>query len=80
MQCIAASEGLLVKVLIDPDKCMGDGLCVDLCPVHVFEVRTVSRKPKKTRTVVANDAACIFCKICEVNCPNRAIKVVLEEL
>jgi 2-oxoglutarate ferredoxin oxidoreductase subunit delta len=69
-----------VKVLIDPDRCKGDGLCVDLCPVHVFQVRPVSRKPKKTRTVVANDAACISCKICEVNCPNRAIRVVLEEL
>jgi len=73
-------RGLLVKVLIDPDKCKGDGSCVDLCPVHVFEVRTVPRKPKKTRTVVANDDACIFCKICEVNCPNRAIRVTLEEL
>jgi 2-oxoglutarate ferredoxin oxidoreductase subunit delta len=77
---MVASEGSPVKVLIDPDKCKGDGLCVDLCPVHVFEVRTVSRKPKKTRTVVANDAACIFCKICEVNCPNLAIKVILAEL
>lgn len=69
-----------MKILIDPKKCEGDGLCVDLCPVHVFEIRTVSTKPKKNRTVVANGDACIFCKICEINCPSQAIRVLLEEL
>ncbi len=60
-----------MKVLIDHDRCIGVGLCVNLCPVHVFEVGTVFRKPKKTRTVVANGDGCIVCKMCEVNWPNR---------
>jgi 2-oxoglutarate ferredoxin oxidoreductase subunit delta len=69
-----------LKIRIDSSRCKGDGLCVELCPVHVFEVLTVSAKPEKKRTIVANGDACIFCKICEVNCPNQAIRVELEEL
>ncbi len=65
-----------MKIRIDHDKCRGDGLCVELCPVQVFAVRVVSTRPKKTRTVVANDEACVLCRICEVNCPNQAIEVL----
>ncbi|MFP3984491.1 MAG: ferredoxin family protein [Candidatus Bathyarchaeia archaeon] len=69
-----------MKVLVDHDKCEGEGLCADLCPVNVFKVEIVSRQPRKAKTVVANDDACIFCRICEVNCPNQAIIIVQEGL
>jgi NAD-dependent dihydropyrimidine dehydrogenase PreA subunit len=45
-----------------------------------LEVRTGPRKLKETRTVEADNEACIFCKLCEVNCPNPAIRVTPGEL
>jgi len=69
-----------LKVNVDHKKCKGDGLCVDLCPVSVFQVKIVSIHPRKTRTVVINEAACVLCRICEVNCPNQAIKIMQQEL
>ena len=29
----------MVEILIDLEKCDGDGTCVDICPVEVFEVK-----------------------------------------
>jgi 2-oxoglutarate ferredoxin oxidoreductase subunit delta len=69
-----------MKIIIDPERCKGDGLCVDLCPVHVFQFRIVSTEPERKQTIVANADSCICCKICEVNCPSQAIRVLMEEL
>ena len=27
------------KITIDEDKCIGDGECVDVCPVEVYELK-----------------------------------------
>ncbi|MDH5447658.1 MAG: ferredoxin family protein [Candidatus Bathyarchaeota archaeon] len=64
-----------MKVYIDYNRCKGDGLCVDLCPVDVFEIKIISQQPRKTKTIVINDEICILCRICEINCPNQAIKI-----
>jgi len=65
----------LVKIRVNYKKCSGEALCVDLCPVNVFEVKIIS---EKRRTVPVREENCIACKICEVNCPSRAI--IVEEL
>jgi len=61
-----------VKVKVDQKKCSGDALCLDLCPVNVFEMRSVYEERKSTPVRENN---CIFCMICEVNCPSKAITV-----
>jgi NAD-dependent dihydropyrimidine dehydrogenase PreA subunit len=53
---------------IDPSKCSGDGTCVYVCPVGVYEI-------KKDRVVAVNPEACIGCRACEVQCPNSAITI-----
>lgn len=53
---------------IDPSKCSGDGTCVCVCPVGVYEI-------KKDRVVAVNPEACIGCRACEVQCPNSAITI-----
>jgi NAD-dependent dihydropyrimidine dehydrogenase PreA subunit len=50
------------------EKCVGCGICVDVCPHGVF-----SAADKKAR-IVEKDA-CMECGACAVNCPARAIEV-----
>jgi NAD-dependent dihydropyrimidine dehydrogenase PreA subunit len=62
----------MVKVEIDLNKCDGDGTCVDVCPVDVFELQEIEGK---TKAVVVDNDACIVCRACEVQCPEQAITV-----
>jgi NAD-dependent dihydropyrimidine dehydrogenase PreA subunit len=64
----------MVKVVVDLKKCNGDSVCVDVCPVAVFELQEVKGYEGKKSVVVNNDA-CIVCRACEVQCPTQAITV-----
>lgn len=63
----------MAKIIIDYTKCVGDveKICVEICPVSVLQ-NEKSEKPK-----VANEANCIMCRTCEVNCPSQAIKIIV---
>ena len=59
----------MVEIKIDLGKCDGNGTCVDVCPVEVFELqggKAVAVKPEE----------CIICRACEVQCPNNAIEII----
>lgn len=53
---------------IDYVLCKGCGICVDMCPKHVFD-RDALGKP-----VIARNDDCIVCHICELHCPDFAIE------
>lgn len=56
--------------------CRGCTLCVDMCPVKVFD-----HDAANDRAVVARPADCIGCLSCEYVCPSRCIAVTdVEEL
>jgi electron transport complex protein RnfB len=70
--------------LVDPEKCKSCEKCVNVCPRHL-----ISMQPKGQEVLVAcrNEdrakqakevcsIACTACKICEKNCPDKAIVVV----
>lgn len=59
----------MVEIKIDLEKCDGDGTCVDVCPVEVFEVR-------EGKAVVVNPDECLVCMACVVQCPNNAIEII----
>jgi len=63
-------------VAVDFDVCDGDGVCIDVCPVNVFEFVEARGHPtseKKSDPVRESD--CIFCRACEVQCPAQAILI-----
>lgn len=65
-------------VAVDWDLCNGDEICVDICPVSVFEMVDTPGHPKadkKSNPVRQED--CIFCMACEAQCPEQALKVFL---
>jgi NAD-dependent dihydropyrimidine dehydrogenase PreA subunit len=64
----------MVSVLIDYDKCNGDNICVDVCPVAVFELQKVMGHERKKPVVVSNDA-CIICDPARSSAPTQAITV-----
>lgn len=65
----------MVKVEVDLNKCDGNGTCVDVCPVDVFELQELAEYEGKTKAVVVDNNACIACRACEVQCPEQAITV-----
>jgi len=58
------------SVVIDADKCTGDGECVDVCPVEVYELQS-------GKAVVINEDECLGCESCVEVCEAGAI--VVEE-
>jgi len=65
----------MVKVEVDLNKCDGNGTCVDVCPVDVFELQELAEYEGKTKAVVVDNDAGIACRACEVQCPEQAITI-----
>lgn len=49
--------------------CKKCGICYTLCPKEVLKADAEGRPE------VVNAEACIFCKLCEMRCPDFAIRV-----
>lgn len=61
----------MARIKIDLEKCIGCGICVDVCPSGVYEL-------KNGKSVAVNVDACLVCRACEIQCPNGAITVIEE--
>ena len=63
-------------VSVDFDICIGDGACIDACPVAVYEFFDFSGNVASTKKPLQiNEPDCIFCLACEGVCPPQAIKI-----
>lgn len=58
----------VVTLELDPARCNGCGMCVQVCPHAVFAL--VDR-----RAVLADRGACMECGACARNCESEAIHV-----
>ena len=68
----------MVKVTVDWNKCDGDGVCVDVCPVDVFELQDLAEYPGTQKSVPVRADDCILCMACVTSCPTEAITVEEE--
>lgn len=81
----AQSEGLQVwsdsesvrgihgtEVAVDFDLCIGDGACIEVCPVNVFEWQGDGEDRK---ALPSRERDCIYCFGCEAVCPKFAIRI-----
>jgi NAD-dependent dihydropyrimidine dehydrogenase PreA subunit len=64
------------QVALDQDVCNGDGICISVCPVSVFDwVDSPGHPTSEKKSDPVNEPQCIFCRACEVQCPTQAIKI-----
>jgi len=64
------------NVAVDQDICDGDGVCIEVCPVSVFDWLDTPGNPLSAKkTDPAREVDCIFCLACETQCHVQAIKI-----
>lgn len=64
-----AKEKKQVKINIDTLRCKKCGICHGFCPENVF---TLARDGTPE---VANPGSCSYCRLCDLRCPDFAIKL-----
>ena len=57
----------MTGITIDRDLCKVCGICINLCPTHVFDMDAAGAP------VVARLDECTSCEFCERHCPDFAI-------
>ncbi len=60
------------EVAVDLDLCVGDGACIEVCPVNVFDWRGEGSDRK---VIPYKERDCIYCFGCEAVCPKFAIRI-----
>jgi NAD-dependent dihydropyrimidine dehydrogenase PreA subunit len=65
----------MAKVKVDWSKCNGDGVCAEVCPVNVFELKNLPEHPDSQKSVPVRENDCIVCMACVTSCPTQAITV-----
>ncbi len=68
------------NVCVNWNLCTGEGTCLEVCPVSLFEWSDTPGHPmsdKKADPAREND--CIQCMACESQCPEQAIKIFEPE-
>ena len=63
-------------VAVDWDICGGCGVCLEVCPVQLYEWMEASGHPiSEKKAFPARETDCVQCYACETQCPAQAIRV-----
>jgi len=68
---IQLESGHKAVAVVDPEKCTGCGICIDVCPTGAIEVN---------QQAVVNEEACNGCAVCVSECPNEAIIIARKKV
>ena len=64
------------NVAVDWDICTGCGICLEVCPVQLYEwIDTPDHPISEKKSFPAKPSECMCCYRCEKNCPVQAIRV-----
>jgi NAD-dependent dihydropyrimidine dehydrogenase PreA subunit len=58
----------MYEIIVDSEKCIGCGECIDICPVEVYELQD-------EKSVPVNVEECVGCESCMEVCEQEAITV-----
>jgi len=58
----------VASIKVDTEKCIGCGICFDVCPHDVFKI-------ENKKALITDKDACMECGACKMNCPVDAISV-----
>ena len=63
-------------VAVDWDICTGCGICLQICPLQLYEwVETSGHSTSKKKAFPAREPDCVQCYKCETKCPMQAIRI-----
>ena len=63
-------------VAVDWDICTGCGICLEICPLQLYEwVETSGHSTSKKKAFPAREPDCVQCYKCETKCPMQAIRI-----
>lgn len=66
----------MAKVEFDDDRCKGCGLCIDVCPRKIIELRLDRLNNKGFHPAGVDEMdKCIGCTFCATICPDNVIEV-----
>jgi 2-oxoglutarate ferredoxin oxidoreductase subunit delta len=69
-----------MKFNLVEDYCKGCGYCVEICPKKVLKESNRLNKKGYILPETENIKECIYCKKCELICPEMAITIEKEEV
>ena len=70
----------MAEINIDKSRCTGCGLCVDFCPVEVFDLIEINQNGTTQKVArAAREEDCWACDTCVGQCPTNAIQIVETE-
>jgi NAD-dependent dihydropyrimidine dehydrogenase PreA subunit len=65
----------LPKITVDLEKCEGAGVCVEVCPVNVYDIEKMPEHNNQEKALPNRMDDCIMCLACVSACPTQAITI-----
>ncbi len=69
-------ESKRYQVQITKDRCKGCSFCIEFCPRHVLKKSNELNKKGYAVAAAENPEECTNCGMCQLICPDFAIRVV----
>ena len=63
------------KITVDWNKCSGAGMCVQICPMSVWDLEKTPEYNNEEKGHPNRPEDCILCMACVNSCPTQAITV-----